>query len=45
MGSALILGTDAEGESIGCKSKLDDKKAELLFKVKLQSKMMDKDLL
>tara|TARA_B100000212_G_scaffold292236_1_gene234168 strand:- start:1333 stop:1791 length:459 start_codon:yes stop_codon:yes gene_type:complete len=35
MGSALILGTDAEGESIECKSKLDDIKSRVTFQGKV----------
>ena len=35
MGSALILGTDAEGESIECKSKLDDIKSIIKFRGKV----------
>ena len=35
MGSALILGTDAEGESIECKSNLDDIKNRINFQGKV----------
>jgi len=35
LGKALILGTDAEGESIECKSKLDDIKNQIKFKGKV----------
>ena len=35
LGSALILGTDAEGESIECKSKLDDIKSRVTFQGKV----------
>ena len=35
MGKGLILGTDAEGESIECQSKLDDIKSRVTFKGKV----------
>ena len=35
MGMGLILGTDAEGESIECKSKLDDIKSRITFQGKV----------
>ena len=35
MGSALILGVDNEGESIECKSKLDDIKSIIKFRGKV----------
>ncbi len=35
LGSAMILGVDDEGESIECKSKLDDKKSIIKFRGKV----------